>query len=255
MATASGSVAASQEILRATIKDVRSRPWSRSVKQGSTNAYLQAGTFDSYQFSFIPPGPSATNRRDRQLDTPSSDDPVQVEPADDIDGDTAPFVASGVSPTTALEPLTIFGNAGPGLGSGGSTGFSGSSGRRWSFCSMAELVRDIYVAGTTDWTSVVRLVEARSRPGHVTASKMYIYPCTTSSVFTDSFPGGSTVWTISEDTLNLGQVDGTNCLASVMGGADAAAGGAGHLLGRRFYAERLHDVRFRQCACWVSRLS
>ncbi|KDE06279.1 hypothetical protein MVLG_03438 [Microbotryum lychnidis-dioicae p1A1 Lamole] len=67
-----------------------------------------------------------------------------------------------------------------------------------------------------------------------TASKMYTYPCATPPVFTFSFPGGSTAWTISEDTLNLGQVDDTNCLASVMGGADAAAGGAGHILGDAF---------------------
>ncbi|SCZ94011.1 BZ3500_MvSof-1268-A1-R1_Chr6-1g08364 [Microbotryum saponariae] len=62
----------------------------------------------------------------------------------------------------------------------------------------------------------------------------------TPPVFTDSFPGGSTVWTISKDTFNLGQVDDTNCLASVMGGAQwprwggGAAGGAGHILGDAF---------------------
>ncbi|SCZ96551.1 BZ3500_MvSof-1268-A1-R1_Chr8-2g10290 [Microbotryum saponariae] len=155
MAPASGSAAASQEILRATIKDVRSlasmlralsfRPTAvveirqagikftvelgRSVQ---ANAYLQAEAFDSYQFSLIPPGPSATsNRRDGH--TPSSEDPFQVEPAEgDINGDNAPFVAFGVSISTILECLNIFGNAGSGSASGGSTGFSASSGRQWS---------------------------------------------------------------------------------------------------------------------------
>ncbi|SGY90573.1 BQ5605_C039g11816 [Microbotryum silenes-dioicae] len=147
------------QILRATIKDVRSlasmlralsfRPTAvvemrqagikftvelgRSVQ---ANAYLQAEAFDSYQFSLNPPGPSATlNRRDEQLDAPSSDsdDPFQVELADeDINGDNAPFVAFGVSISTILECLNIFGNAGSGASpSGGSTGFSASSGRQW----------------------------------------------------------------------------------------------------------------------------
>ncbi|KDE06276.1 hypothetical protein MVLG_03435 [Microbotryum lychnidis-dioicae p1A1 Lamole] len=151
--------AAPREILRATIKDVRSlasmlralsfRPTAvvemrqagikftvelgRSVQ---ANAYLQAEAFDSYQFSLNPPGPSATlNRRDEQLNAPSSDsdDPFQVELADeDINGDNAPFVAFGVSISTILECLNIFGNAGSGASpSGGSTGFSASSGRQW----------------------------------------------------------------------------------------------------------------------------
>ncbi|SDA08524.1 BZ3501_MvSof-1269-A2-R1_C32g00112 [Microbotryum saponariae] len=79
--------------------------------------------------------------------------------------------------------------------------------------------------------------------------------------FTDSFPGGSTVWTISKDTFNLAKLTTRTAWPGVMGGAQwprwggGAAGGAGHILGDAFMQNLYTTFKSNNARGWVSRLS